>query len=445
MAAPIARCLRHCANKPNFLFARLQCVSYSRSSDTCSPPFNNPIAFGSITVCKRSLVRTCAKYRPMQSGCQTPTTNHMRCLSTSTEATVSGNRKKRVLGIETSCDDTGAAVVDDDGNILGEALHSQIRNHLETGGIIPPIARDLHKEHIDRVVTLALERANLQLQDVDAIATTVKPGLPLSLMVGLDYARTLVKQSGLPFIPIHHMEAHALTARMIEPLEFPFLVLLLSGGHCLLALARDVDDFVLIGKNIDDAPGDAFDKTARRLRLKDIAGFEAVSGGQAIEQLAKGGNPRAFDCTPIMSRHSDCNFSFAGIKTQLATVITKEEQRQNVQDGGVLPNMADICASFQYQVLRHLAKRLQRGLLFCDLKKLLPSRNRTLVLSGGVASNQFLRDGLERMCAHYDCRLVAPPPPLCTDNGIMIAWNGIEKLKRGIGFANPEGMRVEHR
>ena len=138
MAAPIARCLRHCANKPNFLFARLQCVSYSRSSDTCSPPFNNPIAFGSITVCKRSLVRTCAKYRPMQSGCQTPTTNHMRCLSTSTEATVSGNRKKRVLGIETSCDDTGAAVVDDDGNILGEALHSQIRNHLEYVCFIRP-------------------------------------------------------------------------------------------------------------------------------------------------------------------------------------------------------------------------------------------------------------------------------------------------------------------
>lgn len=165
-----------------------------------------------------------------------------------------------VLGIETSCDDTGCAVVDSSGKILGEALNSQQQIHLNHGGIIPPIARDLHQQHIEHIVQDALRLASIQLSDVDAIATTVKPGLPLSLLVGMNYGKHLSCKSGKPLIPIHHMEAHALTIRMVQKVDFPFLVLLISGGHCLLAVAQAVDKFLLLGQSLDDAPGEAFDK-----------------------------------------------------------------------------------------------------------------------------------------------------------------------------------------
>uniref|UniRef100_A0A8D0LA94 N(6)-L-threonylcarbamoyladenine synthase n=1 Tax=Sphenodon punctatus TaxID=8508 RepID=A0A8D0LA94_SPHPU len=167
---------------------------------------------------------------------------------------------KLVLGIETSCDDTGAAVVDETGNILGEALHSQQEVHLKTGGIIPPVAQQLHRENITRIVEKALEASGISPNELSAIATTTKPGLALSLGVGLEYSLKLVDQYKKPFIPIHHMEAHALTIRLTNPVEFPFLVLLLSGGHCILAVAQGVSDFLLLGQSLDIAPGDMLDK-----------------------------------------------------------------------------------------------------------------------------------------------------------------------------------------
>uniref|UniRef100_A0A8D1WIE9 N(6)-L-threonylcarbamoyladenine synthase n=1 Tax=Sus scrofa TaxID=9823 RepID=A0A8D1WIE9_PIG len=171
---------------------------------------------------------------------------------------------KLVLGIETSCDDTAAAVVDETGNVLGEAIHSQTEVHLKTGGIIPPVAQQLHRENIQRIVQEALSASKVSPSELSAVATTVKPGLALSLGVGLSFSLQLVDQLKKPFIPIHHMEAHALTIRLTNKVEFPFLVLLISGGHCLLALVRGVSDFLLLGKSLDIAPGDMLDKVLRR-------------------------------------------------------------------------------------------------------------------------------------------------------------------------------------
>ncbi|XP_076460991.1 tRNA N6-adenosine threonylcarbamoyltransferase, mitochondrial-like [Babylonia areolata] len=402
--------------------------------------------FGRITYSKylqirRKVFETVKVSATICSGGHQLSTSHRR--ADEKESAERSSQRRLVLGIETSCDDTGAAVVDERGNIVGDALHSQTKTHIELGGIIPPIARDLHKAHIDSVVTQALHTANVSLEDVDAIAVTVKPGLALSLLVGVQHAKMLVQQSGLPLIPIHHMEAHALTARMIHRVDFPFLVLLASGGHCLLAVARDVSDFLLLGTCLDDSPGEAFDKTARQMKLKNLPECSSLSGGAAIELLAKSGNPRAFQFPQVMTKLPDCHFSFAGIKFAAKKLIEAEEKRLNTSASSVVSSAPDICASFQYGVLHHMARRLQRAFLFCDLKHLLP-KNRTLVLSGGVASNSYLRSGLQQVCEMNNCQLLCPPPHLCTDNGIMIAWNGMEKLLQGIGKAdNPATVDIQ--
>lgn len=354
-----------------------------------------------------------------------------------------GVTRRLVLGIETSCDDTGAAVVDNWGRVLGEGLHSQTSTHVELGGILPPIAQQLHEVNIENVVTTAIKESGVTYQDIDAIAVTVKPGLSLSLRVGLQHAKQLVLEHRKPMIPIHHMEAHALTGRMIEQVEYPFLVLLASGGHCLLAVAKDVEDFVLLGTSLDNAPGDAFDKVARSLKLKNLKECYGLSGGASVELVAQNGDPNAFSFPQVMVKSADCNFSFAGIISLMHSYIADCEKKQNIQGDGVISNVGDLCASFQCGVLKHLAKRLQRALVFTEMTGLL-GQEKTLILSGGVASNQFLVKHLRKLCDQYNCRLVCPPPKLCTDNGIMIAWNGMEKLVRGLGVAeDPEKVDIQ--
>uniref|UniRef100_A0A8C6T939 N(6)-L-threonylcarbamoyladenine synthase n=1 Tax=Neogobius melanostomus TaxID=47308 RepID=A0A8C6T939_9GOBI len=308
-----------------------------------------------------------------------------------------------VLGIETSCDDTGAAVLDLNGNILGESLHSQKEVHLKTGGIIPTVAQQLHREHIERVVNEALALSGVSPQQLSAVATTVKPGLALSLGIGLEFSRRFVTQHRKPFIPIHHMEAHALTARMTEQVEFPFLVLLISGGHALLAVARGVDDFLLLGQSLDEAPGDAMDKVARRLSLTKHPLCSPLSGGQALELLAQSGDRTSFSFTTPMGQSLDCNFSFAGLRNQVSLVIEKKEEEEGVAPGSLLSCVNDLAASVQHTVACHLAKRTHRA-----------------VVSGGVASNQYIRKALSLITEREGLRLLCPPPKLCTDNGIMI-------------------------
>lgn len=237
---------------------------------------------------------------------------------------------KIVLGIETSCDDTAAAVVDETGNVLGEAIHSQTEVHLKTGGIIPPVAQQLHRENIQRIVQKALCASGISPSELSAIATTIKPGLALSLGVGLSFSLQLVDQLKKPFIPIHHMEAHALTIRLINKVEFPFLVLLISGGHCLLALVRGVSDFLLLGKSLDIAPGDMLDKVARRLSLIKHPECSTMSGGKAIEHLAKQGNRFHFDINPPMQRAKNCNFSFSGLQHVIDKIIMQKEKEEGI-------------------------------------------------------------------------------------------------------------------
>ncbi|KAM9347680.1 tRNA N6-adenosine threonylcarbamoyltransferase, mitochondrial [Symphorus nematophorus] len=342
-----------------------------------------------------------------------------------------------VLGIETSCDDTGAAVLDETGEILGESLHSQKEVHLRTGGIIPMVAQQLHREHIERVVREALERSNVEPSQLSAVATTVKPGLALSLGIGLEFSQRFVRQHNKPFIPIHHMEAHALTVRMLQPVAFPFLVLLVSGGHSLLAVARGVDDFLLLGHTLDEAPGDTLDKVARRLSLIKHPQCSNLSGGQAIELLAKDGDRKRFSFKTPMGRMYDCCFSFAGLRNQVTMTIMKKEAEEGIEQGTLLSCVNDIAAATQHTAAAHLAKRTHRAILFCKANGLLPSSSPTLVLSGGVASNQYIRKALSVITETTGLRLLCPPAKFCTDNGVMIAWNGVERLREGKGILPP--------
>ncbi|XP_030642775.1 tRNA N6-adenosine threonylcarbamoyltransferase, mitochondrial [Chanos chanos] len=339
-----------------------------------------------------------------------------------------------VLGIETSCDETGAAVMDESGTILGESLHSQKEVHLKTGGIIPTVAQRLHKENIARVVQEALDRSGVFPSQLSAVATTVKPGLALSLGIGLDFSLNLVRRYEKPFIPIHHMEAHALTVRMLHAVDFPFLVLLISGGHALLALARGIDDFLLLGQTLDEAPGDTLDKVARRLSLINHPMCSTLSGGQAIEHLAKEGDRSKFWFRSPMGQHYDCNFSFAGLRNQVTMAICKKEEEEGVQKGKMLSCVNDIAAATLHTVASHIAKRTHRAILFCKAKSLLPQNNPTLVVSGGVASNKYIRETLKIVTDATELQLLCPPSKFCTDNGVMIAWNGVERLKEGKGI-----------
>ncbi|XP_037542202.1 probable tRNA N6-adenosine threonylcarbamoyltransferase, mitochondrial [Nematolebias whitei] len=342
-----------------------------------------------------------------------------------------------VLGLETSCDETGAAVMDETGVTLGESLHSQKEAHLRTGGIIPLVAQQLHRENIERVVQEALERSGVSPGQLSAVATTVKPGLAPSLSVGLEFSRRFVRQHNKPFIPIHHMEAHALTVRMLWPISFPFLVLLVSGGHSLLAVARGVDDFLLLGRTLDDSPGDLLDKVARRLSLIKHPQCSSLSGGQAIELLAKDGDRKRFNLRTPMGHIYDCCFSFAGLKTQIIRTIKKMETEEGVEEGTLLSCVKDIAAATQHTVASHLANRTYRAILFCKANSLLPSDDPTLVLSGGVASNEHIREVLTFTAESTGLRLRCPPANLCTDNGVMIAWNGVERLREGKGILPP--------
>ncbi|XP_040296552.1 probable tRNA N6-adenosine threonylcarbamoyltransferase, mitochondrial [Bufo bufo] len=351
-----------------------------------------------------------------------------------------------VLGIETSCDDTGAAVVDENGRILGEALLSQKEVHLKTGGILPTVAQQLHKDNIDRVVNEAILSSGIYLHEVSAIATTVKPGLALSLGVGVSYSLNLVKRYNKPFIPIHHMEAHALTIRLLHQVEFPFLVLLISGGHCILSIANGVSDFLLLGQSLDESPGEVLDKVARRLSLFKHAECSSMSGGQSIEYLAQFGNKRFIRRQPPMSQYQDCNFSFAGLRNHYDHIIQKLENNEGIRKGILLSCAADIAASFQHSVAHHLVKRTQRAIFFCKQERLLPSSKASLVVSGGVASNGYIRKVLQNLTDDMDMSLFCPPPQLCTDNGVMIAWNGIERLRIGAGvLENTDDIRYEPR
>ncbi|XP_011647589.1 probable tRNA N6-adenosine threonylcarbamoyltransferase, mitochondrial isoform X2 [Pogonomyrmex barbatus] len=339
-----------------------------------------------------------------------------------------------ILGIETSCDDTGCGIVDTTGKILSESINSQHLIHLNNGGIIPTFASDLHREYITTVCEDALKLANLRLRDIDAIATTTRPGLFLSLAVGNNFGKYLSRIGNKPYIPIHHMEAHALTVRMVQKVDFPFLVLLVSGGHSLLAIVENVDKFYILGTTLDNPPGEILDKIARRLKLANISEFSHMSGGQAIESAAsKATDPTKFAFMPILTKHRDCQFSFSSLLSNSFKYINKQINF-DINGSTEISEVYNLCAAVQLCLVKHICLRTQRAMEFINNENLIPQERRTLVISGGVACNNFLAKALEIVCSKRGFNFVRTPPRLCNDNGVMIAWNGAEKWMANVGI-----------
>ncbi len=318
-----------------------------------------------------------------------------------------------VLGIETSCDETAASVVRGSapgpGEILSNIVFSQTEAHAPYGGVVPEIASRAHLEILDTMIERALSDAGLTLAEVDGIAATAGPGLIGGVMVGLTTAKALALGAGKPLIAINHLMGHAMTARMTHGVEFPFLLLLVSGGHCQLVGVGGPQDFRLYGSTIDDAVGEAFDKAAKILGLP-------YPGGPAVEQAAKTGNPRAYELPRPMKGRGGADFSFSGLKTAL---------RLLAQDG---VRTEDAAASFQAAVIESLVDRTKGGMAL--FRHDFPQAN-VLVVAGGVAANQAIGAALSKLAGEEGFVTRIPPPRLCTDNAAMIAWAGVERLSAG--------------
>jgi N6-L-threonylcarbamoyladenine synthase len=348
------------------------------------------------------------------------------------QATRTGGRDRltRVLGIETSCDETAAAVVallpDGSATIQSSVVFSQIGEHAAFGGVVPEIAARAHVEALDGVIEAALLDAGTDLDAVDAIAATAGPGLIGGLIVGLTTAKALAAVSGKPLLAINHLEGHALTARLTDGLAFPYLLLLVSGGHTQILLVRGVGAYERWATTIDDALGEAFDKTAKLLGLP-------YPGGPSVEKEARKGDPRGFDFPRPLRGEARPDFSFSGLKTAVRQAAT-----------GLQPltatDIADICASFQQAVVDTLEERVGRSLSrFREAFAKVPRPS--LVVAGGVAANAAIRTKLQELCRQNGFDFVAPPLNLCTDNAAMIAWAGLERL-RADPAAPEDGMKA---
>ncbi len=344
-----------------------------------------------------------------------------------------------ILGIESSCDETAAAIVTSDRQILSHRLAGQERAHAPFGGVVPEIAARAHVEAIGPLVQAALDDAGVTLDRVDAIAATAGPGLIGGVMVGLVTGKALALASGKPLVAVNHLEGHALSPRLSDPdLDFPYLLLLVSGGHCQLLLVTGVGRYRRLATTIDDAAGEAFDKTAKLLGL----GFP---GGPAVEEAAKAGDPHAVPLPRPLVGTAEPHFSFAGLKSAVL----------RARDAGA-HSAVDIAASFQQAVVDCLIDRTRRALLTnqnpfvsSEVEKCeLGARERfstsletnggvsvkptALVVAGGVAANRTIRAALEALAADHDLRFVAPPLWLCTDNAAMIGWAGAERFAAGL-------------
>lgn len=320
-----------------------------------------------------------------------------------------------MLGIETSCDETAVAVVSSDRQVLAHVLHSQHEDHRPFGGVVPEIAARSHVERLDTMIGQAMAQAELDFGDLDGIAATAGPGLVGGVMVGLVEAKAIAAVHKLSLIAVNHLEGHALTARLTGEVTFPYLLLLVSGGHCQLLVVEEVGAYQKLGGTIDDAAGEAFDKTAKLLGL----GFP---GGPAVERAAADGRPDRFALPRPMTGRDDCEFSFSGLKTAVRQTL-ENLPAPDQQD------IADLAASFQQAVADILVERTGRA---AEIFRQGWPQGRHLVVAGGVAANTTLRDALDGLARASDLELVVPPARLCTDNGVMIAWAGIERLQRGL-------------
>ncbi|MDR0942087.1 MAG: tRNA (adenosine(37)-N6)-threonylcarbamoyltransferase complex transferase subunit TsaD [Holosporales bacterium] len=326
----------------------------------------------------------------------------------------------KILAIESSCDETAAAVVCDDKNpqkrIFSNVISSQIELHAKYGGVVPEYAARQHLDAIDGVVNKALATANVSLDDVDAIAATAGPGLIGGLLVGTVAAKTIAFMKNKPFIGINHLEGHLLTVRLCYDVEFPFLLLLASGGHFIFAEILEVGKYKILGETLDDAAGEAFDKVAKML------GFE-YPGGPSIEKYAKLGDKNRFKYALPMQRRPGCDASFSGIKT--ATKIHIES----------IPGMSnkdkcDVAASFQNIIVRSITRQIEKAY------EAMHSNPKNVVLAGGVAANLALREAISNFAKKNGLTFFVPPVKLCSDNAAMIGWCAIERLKAGYSYSS---------
>lgn len=314
-----------------------------------------------------------------------------------------------ILGIETSCDETAVALVDHNKHIIAHHISSQIDLHQKFGGVVPEVAARQHLLTLDPLIQQTFLDASLSFKDLDAIAATTGPGLIGGLLVGATMAKTVALTHNLPFIAVNHLEAHALTARLTEEVAFPFLLLLVSGGHCQIIIAHDLGKYELLGETQDDAAGEAFDKVAKMLDLP-------YPGGPSVEKMALNGDPNRFSLPQPMKSAKHCDFSFSGLKT---AVLYKLQALETVTE----QDKADICASFQAKATACLSDRLAKGI---ELARKKQPDLKNCVIAGGVAANQMIRQTLQKTCETYNLDLFVPPVSLCTDNAAMIAWAGME-------------------
>ncbi|MBT8459197.1 MAG: tRNA (adenosine(37)-N6)-threonylcarbamoyltransferase complex transferase subunit TsaD, partial [Boseongicola sp.] len=321
--------------------------------------------------------------------------------------------KRTILGIESSCDDTAAAVVQSDRTILSSVVTGQAELHAPFGGVVPEIAARAHAEKLDTAVIKALENARKTLADIDAIAVTAGPGLIGGVISGVMTARGLAAGSGKPLIGVNHLAGHALTPRLTDNLDFPYLMLLVSGGHCQFLIVQGPDSFTRLGGTIDDAPGEAFDKVARLLGLPQ-------PGGPAVESEARNGDARRFHLPRPLLNRPGSDMSFSGLKT----AVLRERDKLVAEKGGITKkDRADLCSGFQAAVTDVLAEKSRRALAeYLQLKPQQPA----LAVAGGVAANTQIRNTLQSVSANADVAFTAPPLALCTDNAAMIAWAGLE-------------------
>jgi N6-L-threonylcarbamoyladenine synthase len=322
-----------------------------------------------------------------------------------------------VLGIESSCDDTAASVVRGT-EVLSSIVYGQTALHAGFGGVVPEVAARAHAEKLDHCIEEALATAGVTLSDIDAIAVTAGPGLIGGVLSGVMCAKGLAAATGLPLIGVNHLAGHALTPRLTDQVAYPYLMLLVSGGHCQFLIVSGPDDYTRLGGTIDDAPGEAFDKTARILG-------PTQPGGPAVETAGLVGNPKAFDLPRPLRNQPGCDMSFSGLKT----AMLRARDGIIAANGGLTrQDQADLSASFQAAVADVLAEKTRRALaIYLAMAPTKPC----FAIAGGVAANKVIRTRLMKLCAGLDTDFIAPPLALCTDNAAMIAYAGAELLAAG--------------
>ncbi len=322
-----------------------------------------------------------------------------------------------MLGIETSCDETAVAVVSDDRTVHSNVILSQLDEHRPYGGVVPEIAARSHLQNLPSITRSALQEAGIPYAALEGVAATAGPGLIGGVMVGLMAAKSIALVRKIPFVAVNHMEAHALTPRLTNAIEFPYLALLISGGHSQFVAVAGPNEYRIYGTTVDDAIGEAFDKTAALLGLP-------YPGGPALEQAARDGDPQAFELPRPMKGRPNCDFSFSGLKTAVRKLA--EDNSVELSSDEMISN---ISASFQQAAAEVVADRTAHA-----AERFLEDypEGRTIVAAGGVASNVSIRAALTKAASDLGLEFVAPPPALCTDNGVMVAWAGIERLQIGM-------------